>query len=213
MSRLAAAEPRGLDPIRRLTFAFARRMYGRTLEPTGVVAHHRPLLLGYGAITLAGERFSHAVGERLKSLAMLRTAQLVGCEWCLDFGSKLAQDSGVPDTDLRELSRWREAECFDELDRLVLAYAEAMTRTPVEVSDELFARLRQHFDERQLVELTFAIGMENLYSRTNWAFGIEGEGFSEGMFCVRPERDTLSSWRDGRRSEPQMTIGSASPNA
>jgi len=187
MSRLPAAEPRGLDPIRRLTFGFAKRMYGRTLEPTGVVAHHRPLLLGYGAVALANDRFSRAVPERLKSLAMLRTAQLVGCEWCLDFGSWLAQNGDIPEADLRELSRWRESDRFDELDRLVLKYAEAMTRTPVEVSDEMFAQLREHFDERQMVELTFAIGMENLYSRTNWAFGIEGQGFSEGMYCVRPE--------------------------
>ncbi len=70
---------------------------------------------------------------------------------------------------------------------LVLEYAEGMTRTPVEVPDELFERLREHFDERQIVELTMAIGLENLYSRSNWALGIEGQGFSEGMYCVVPE--------------------------
>lgn len=189
MSRLPAAEPRGIDPIRRLTFAFAKRLYGRTLEPTEIVAHHRPLLLGFGAISLAADRFSRSVPERLKYLAMLRTSQLIGCEWCLDFGSKLAQDSGIPEADLRELSVWRESQRFDELDRLVLEYAEEMTQTPVEVSDQLFARLREHFDERQMVELTLAISIENLYSRTNWALGIEGEGFSEGMYCVRPQSD------------------------
>jgi 4-carboxymuconolactone decarboxylase len=62
-----------------------------------------------------------------------------------------------------------------------------MTRTPVEVSDELFERLRSRFDAPQIVELTTAIGLENLYSRTNWALGIEGQGFSEGMYCVRPD--------------------------
>jgi AhpD family alkylhydroperoxidase len=127
------------------------------------------------------------VAERYKNLAMLRTSQLIGCEWCLDFGSKLAQDAGVPEADLRELSLWRESERFDEIDRVVLEYSEAMTRTPVEVSDELFGRLREHFDERQIIELTMAIGLENLYGRTNWALGIEGEGFSEGMYCVRPD--------------------------
>jgi hypothetical protein len=76
---------------------------------------------------------------------------------------------------------------FDELERLVLEYAEAMTRTPVAVTDELFAQLREHFDERQMVELTMAIALENLYGRSNWAFGLEGEGFSEGMYCVRPQ--------------------------
>jgi len=58
--------------------------------------------------------------------------------------------------------------------------------TPVEVSDELFERLRARFDERQIVELTLAIALENFHARSNWAFGIESEGFSEGSYCVRP---------------------------
>jgi len=191
MPRLPLARPRGLDPIRRLSYAFARRMYGRPLEPTQVIAHHRPLLMGYGAIATAQEWFAKSLDRQLKELAMLRTAQIVGCEWCLDFGSWLAQRAGVTEDKLRELSRWRDSERFDELERLVLEYAEAMTRAPVEVSDELFARLRERLDDRQIVELTMAIGLENLYSRTNWALGIEGEGFTEGMYCVRPEQHPL----------------------
>jgi AhpD family alkylhydroperoxidase len=188
MSRLPAAEPHGLDLVRRLTFRSAKRMYGRPLEPTQIVAHHRPLLMGYGAIALAGERFSKSVDHRLKNLAMLRTAQLIGCEWCLDFGSYLARQSGCEEEQLHALSRWRDSDRFDALERLVLEYSEAMTRTPVDVSDELFGRLREHFDERQIVELTMAIALENLYSRSNWAFGIESEGFSDGSYCVAPDR-------------------------
>jgi AhpD family alkylhydroperoxidase len=187
MPRLPLAQPRGLDLVRRLTYAYGRRVYGTPTEPAQVIGHHRPLLLGYGALSFAAERFANAVDGRLKNLAMLRTAQLVGCQWCLDFGSRLAQDAGVPAADLRALAVWRESDRFDGRDRLVLEYAEAMTRTPVEVSDELFARLRAQFDERQVVELTMAIALENLYSRSNWAFGIEGEGFTDGMYCVRPQ--------------------------
>jgi AhpD family alkylhydroperoxidase len=187
MARLAPVVPRGLDLARRLTFASARRLYGRTLAPTRIIAHHQPLMLGYGAVALAGDRFSRSVPARLKELAMLRTAQLVGCEWCLDFGSKLARDSGVPEEHLRALSDWRRSDSFDCIDRTVLEFAEAMTKTPVQVSDELFERVQAAFDDRQIVELTMAIGLENLYSRTNWALRIEGEGFSEGMYCVRPE--------------------------
>ena len=187
MSRLKPAEPHGIDLLRRLTYRTGRRMYGRDLEPSGILAHHRPLLFGVGVASLAFERHSKAVDSQLKHLAMLRTSQLVGCEWCLDFGSYLAQEAGASDEQLRELSRWRESERFDSLERLVLEYAEWMTRTPVDVPDELFDRLREHFDERQIVELTMAIGLENLYSRSNWALGIEGQGFSEGMYCVVPE--------------------------
>ena len=62
-----------------------------------------------------------------------------------------------------------------------------MSRTPVEVSDELFERLRARFDEGQLVELTSVIALENYRSRFNWAFRIGGEGFSEGAYCVAPQ--------------------------
>ena len=189
MSRLEPAQPRGLDLIRRVTYASARRMYGRPLEPTQVIAHHRPLLAGFGVMGLASERFSNSVDRELKDLAMLRASQLIGCEWCLDFGSRLAHDAGYSEQQLRELAIWRDSDQFDELDKLVLEYAEGMTRTPVDVPDELFARLREHFDERQIVELTMAIALENLYSRSNWALGIEGEGFAEGMYCVRPDAE------------------------
>lgn len=189
MSRLHPAEPTGLDPIRRLTFRAARRMYGRETEPLQVMAHHRPLTLGLGALSLADERFSKRVDGHLKHLARLRAAQLVGCEWCLDFGSYLAQKAGGDPQKLRALASWRESPLFDDRERLVLEYAEAMTRTPVGVTDELFARLQDHFDEGQLVELTMSVALENLYTRFNWAMGIEGEGFSEGMYCVRPQAD------------------------
>jgi AhpD family alkylhydroperoxidase len=184
MARLQPREPHGLDLFRRFAFRSARRMYGRTLEPTRVLAHHKPLMLGYGVVAICAERYSKRVPERLKNLAMIRAAQLIGCEWCMDFGSWLAQQGGIPEQQLRALSNWREADCFEPVERLVLEYADAMTRTPVEVGGELFAQLRERFDERQMVELTMAIALENMYSRSNWAWGIESEGFSEGMYCV-----------------------------
>lgn len=187
MARLDPAKPRGLDPVRRLTRWYTKRAYGRTMEPAEIWAHHRPILLGISAAGLAVEK-SRRIPARLRELAMLRSAQLTECEWCLDFGSRLARDVGVPEEDLRELSRWRTSSRFDEKDRLVLEYTEGMTRTPVEVPDELFARLRENFDERQIVNLTMAIALENLYNRSNHALGVESEGFSDGMYCVVPDR-------------------------
>ena len=75
---------------------------------------------------------------------------------------------------------------FSELGKLVLDYAVGMSRTPVEVSDELFDRLRQHFDDGQLVELTHHIALENMRGRFNLALGIGSAGFSEGMVCAVP---------------------------
>jgi alkylhydroperoxidase family enzyme len=76
------------------------------------------------------------------------------------------------------------------LERLALGYADAMTRTPVEVPNALFARLRERFSEAQLVELTSAIAWENYRARFDHAFGIEGENFTEGAVCAMPVRET-----------------------
>jgi alkylhydroperoxidase family enzyme len=77
---------------------------------------------------------------------------------------------------------------FNDVEKLVLRYAAAMTQTPVEISDEEFEQLRRHFDEKQLVELTSSIAWENYRARFDHAFGIGAEGLSEGAFCPLPER-------------------------
>jgi hypothetical protein len=68
-----------------------------------------------------------------------------------------------------------------------MEYAEELTKEPVQVPDELFARLREHFDEEQIVELTAAIAIENFRSRFNNALEVEPAGFSEGLYCPMPE--------------------------
>jgi alkylhydroperoxidase family enzyme len=79
------------------------------------------------------------------------------------------------------------------LERLVLEYADAMTRTPVEVPDALFARLREKFSEAELVELTSTIAWENYRARFDHAFGIEAENFAEGAACALPVRTMEAS--------------------
>ncbi|HUE04089.1 MAG TPA: hypothetical protein VMR62_31360 [Bryobacteraceae bacterium] len=62
-----------------------------------------------------------------------------------------------------------------------------MTVTPVEVPADLFAALRAHFEDHQLVELTSAIAWENYRARFDHAFGCQAEGFSKGAFCPLPD--------------------------
>lgn len=76
---------------------------------------------------------------------------------------------------------------FTELEKLVIRYAVEMTRTPVDVPDELFAELKRNFNDRQIVELTSAIAWENYRARNNHALGMESEDFSKGAFCPLPE--------------------------
>jgi alkylhydroperoxidase family enzyme len=87
---------------------------------------------------------------------------------------------------LAALANPESAAGLSEEERLALRYAATMTKTPVEVPDELFAQLRANFTDRQLVELTSCIAWENYRARFDHAFGIESEGFDEGAVCVLP---------------------------
>lgn len=196
MTRIAGVPRKQAGPFVRLTYRLTRRKLKKLTGPDGprsiesieVYAHVPRLLFGYGILeeaTAAKPR----VQEHLRALAVLKSAVMQGCEFCQDIGSFEARRAGISDEQLLDLHRYRESDRFDTTERLVLDLAVAMTRTPVAVDDELFARLREHFDERQLVELVHLIAVENLRSRFNAAFGFGPGGFSEGAVCARMERD------------------------
>ena len=76
-----------------------------------------------------------------------------------------------------EVLNWRASKLFSASERVALEYAERITYTGQQVADALFAELRRHFSEAQIVELTAAIAMENFRSKFNPPLGIEAQGF------------------------------------
>lgn len=186
MARIEGVPEDEAGLLERLMYRFSRRRFGKVLEPLAVTAHHRKLLLGYAGMELALDR-SRLVEGRLKELASIKVAAMVGCEFCIDIGSALGKESGIAEEQLRELSNYEQSEAFSPLEKLVLRYAEAMTGTPAVVPRNLFDALREHFDEAQMVELTFAIALEESRARFNHAFGIGSRGFSDGAYCPVPE--------------------------
>jgi 4-carboxymuconolactone decarboxylase len=194
MSRIAGVKSNRTGPLTRVILAVARRKTGqltgrtteRMIEPLEVYAHRPRLLIGYGMMEDATAKL-HRVDERLKVLAELKAATLTSCAYCVDIGSQIARRAGVSEGQLLALHRYRDSELFDELEKLVLDYAVGVSSTPVDVPDELFAKLRSHFDDAQLVELTNVIALENMRGRFNLALDIGSAGFSEGVVCAIPE--------------------------
>ncbi|TAK51610.1 MAG: carboxymuconolactone decarboxylase family protein [Betaproteobacteria bacterium] len=82
---------------------------------------------------------------------------------------------------LADLEAWPESRAFSAPERVALEYAERMTYTGRKVDDALFARLKEHFSEPQIVELTAAIALENFRSKFNPALGVASQGF-----CLLP---------------------------
>jgi 4-carboxymuconolactone decarboxylase len=171
---------------------YTRRMYGRETAIAGVMAHTKANMVGYAALEFGHER-SHAMPERVKVLAATKAACIVGCEFCIDIGSALGRREGVTEEQLRDFHDYRESAAFSSEERLAMEYAEEMTGESVNIPEALSERLRRHFSEEQIVDLTFAIAIENLRARFNNALDIPAAGFSEGAFCPMPAQQVQAA--------------------
>lgn len=193
MARIEGVPAAKAGPLVRLIYRVARReirrMTGRDDLMTGDIAvrAHRPaLLMAYGIFEKAVAR-KPTVEARLRALVVMKSAVMQGCPMCQDLASFEARAAGITDEQMLDLHRYRESDAFDETERLVLDLAVGMTLTPVQVDDELFAALRERFDDGRLVELVHLIAVENLRSRFNATFAVGSAGFNEGLVCARME--------------------------
>jgi alkylhydroperoxidase family enzyme len=84
---------------------------------------------------------------------------------------------------LAAVTTWRDSTIFSDAERLALEYAERITYTDQKVDDPFFAKLKAHFTEAQIVELTAAVALENFRSKFNPTLGVEAQGF-----CMVPQR-------------------------
>lgn len=175
MTRIPKAELTGI--YGGLVKRMSRKMLGDVAEPVEVAWHNRKVLNSTFALGRRAQKWD-ACDKNLKSFAHMATVSLVGCSFCLDLGYFMAHNDGLDEAKAREVPRWRESTVFTPLERDVMEYAEAMTQTPPTVTDEMSARLLEALGAPALVELTTFIGMANLASRTNTAFGIKSQGFS-----------------------------------
>jgi AhpD family alkylhydroperoxidase len=165
-------------PLYRLAEWYARRTYGVVPDPLAAMAHNPRVLITDARFETSLARWKR-LDPTLKSLAEMASAVAIGCSWCVDFGYWETTRHGIDPVKMREVPRWRDSDVYTELERQVMAYAEAMTATPPTVTDEMVAGLRRHLDDGQLVELTMMVAVENVRSRFNSALGLTSQGFKD----------------------------------
>lgn len=192
--------------LTRLAFRMARRRFGEVPEPVRAAAHHPGLLWVSGIHELGFERVARRLDPQLRDLVVHRVATRVGCSWCVDFGTMLAVKAGFSVQRHRELARYQASAAFTPLEKLGLAYADAMTDLPMTVTDELIAALREHLDDAQLVELTYAISLENMRARTYHALGITAQGYTSGDACPMPWDHQITAARPAASGPAQASV-------
>jgi AhpD family alkylhydroperoxidase len=139
-----------------------RRLDYNQIAPNGIKA------LGgvYGYVTQSG------LPAELIELVYLRVSQINNCAYCLDTHTRDLIKTGVKIEKLALVQAWAEAgNLFSERESAALAWAEAVTRvSETGVPDESYQVVRAVFEEKELVDLTIAIGLMNAYNRLAISF-------------------------------------------
>lgn len=139
------------------------------------------LLLHAPTIADAWQAFNNAIryqttlDEQTREFAILRVAQLTGADYQFHIhANQYAPEVGITPQQIHALEGSEHSSLFQPAHRALLAYADAMT-TQIEVPDDVFERLRRHYSEAQIVELTVLIGAYNMHSRVARALRLDPE--------------------------------------
>jgi len=161
----------------RLFFWNQKRRYGKVLEP-GMLWARSPkvfatLALFYGALN----RKKSPIEGALRSLVTVLVSKINHCAFCVDINSATLLKRGVSPKMVLALDQWQDNPIFDQRQLAALDYADAITRTEREVTRQMIERLKTHFDDDALVELTAVIAFQNLSSKFNSALDVPAQGF------------------------------------
>ena len=140
----------------------------------------RPSIFTGARMMWSGLDASGLVDPSLVALINRRLALPNGREFRHDVNSQVGSALGIADEKLLALSDWEASAHFDDVERLVLEFADAMTITGRDVSDELFARVHERFDDDAIVELTEIVAWENASSKFNRALRIPSQKLWRG---------------------------------
>lgn len=176
------SEARRVNPIVRLAIAVAERITGRRMEPARLLAWYPRAALGSGVLESLVAH--HEPSPRLLKLVRVTASLTASCAFCVDMNSYQAAEAGVTDAELRALQLGEEQALttLSSREQTAIAYARAISSTPLVFDHNLTTALTRDFDEREIVILATTAAQVNYWARTIQALGIQPAGF-----CALPD--------------------------
>lgn len=161
----------------KLLFYLQKKKYGAVLEPVFLWGRTPRVFLGFLFMQNALNRKKSPLDPLLRALVTIKVSQLNQCAFCIDMNSALLLQKGGSEEKILDLPLFRKSALFTETEKIALEYAEVVTLSSNQVTDELFQRLKAHFDEDAIIELTALIALQNLSSKFNSALDAAPFGF------------------------------------
>ncbi len=163
----------------RLFFWKQKHTYGKVLEPGMLWARSPVVFVGVALLYGALNRRRGRLDAALRSLVTVRVSQINHCAFCVDINASTLLKRGVSEEKVSHLAEWRDHDEFDEVEKLALELAEAITWSDRQVDAALMDQLKQHFDEDALAELCGLIAFQNMSSKYNAALDIPAQGYCQ----------------------------------
>jgi uncharacterized peroxidase-related enzyme len=176
MTRVPLINPTTLPPAYAAIFEEFVASYGPFRNQAAVLAHVPPALEHLSRLLLE-LKARQGLKARHSELAIVVTSKLNACGYCVSHHAPKLEVEGFSPAALAALPGSEHPE-FDAVDRLVIAYAVAVTERPGRIAEAMFERLREHFSASQIVELTLRIALCGAYNRLTEALKIEPEADS-----------------------------------
>jgi uncharacterized peroxidase-related enzyme len=174
MARVRNIEPAELSAELAEIYREFAGSYGPFRNQVAVVAHV-PAALRHLMGLLIELRAAGTLPKRALELAIVTVSQLNACHYCVAHHKPFLVVEGVSAAGADRLLDYRDHPELDTVDKLVVEYAIAAWDHPGRIPDALFGRLREHFSEAQIVELTLRITLCGFFNKFNDALGIEEE--------------------------------------
>lgn len=153
------------EPLRAIYLRFIEEC-GPFRNQLGVLSHVPPALQHLASMLMA-MRDAERVPRRYIELGVVAVSRLNACAYCIAHHGPMLTVEGLSPAGVERILDYADHEEMDAADRLVVEYAIAVTETPRRIRNAMFDRLRRHFDEAQIVELTLRIALAGFFNRFN----------------------------------------------
>ena len=163
----------------RIILFLQRKKFGFDLNPTKAWGIVPRLMFGIKFFFKLISSKKSRIDASLRTLISVRVSQINNCEFCVDMNSYLFLESKGETKKIDQLKFWKESGIYSMREQIALEYAETITITGRNVTEDLQARLLQHFKKKEIIELTAIVAFQNLSSKFNSALNIKPNGFCD----------------------------------
>lgn len=177
-------KPKGL--VKKLAYAFSTKQFGKVPTPVKVYSARLPAAFGLFAAKIGRLDQKLTLSRETQFLVREQVARINVCEFCMDIGRSFVVKESMNEAKFEALGEYRTSSLFSEKERAALDYVTELTKQKA-VNPHTFARMAQHWSEREICEIVWLIATEHVYNITNIGLNIHSD-----MLCDISRRKKIA---------------------